>query len=191
MTDTARYLPHLLGPVVLQANGDDQTPAANVNFAGMTGSYDAETDTTTFTPSGQTLASPTVTGTVTFQGTRLRILSIPGEVSTADDTVTTLASFAMLDETLCAFDVVVTAASKTTVTIGGRWKRSIVYRRTGGGVATIVGAIETGTDQETDAELDVNIDTDGAEVVRVRVTGIAATDLNWTCELRVQETLSA
>ncbi len=134
--------------------------------------------------------SPTITGTVIFQGTRMRILSIPGEVQTTNDTVTTVVSFTMLDQTLCAFDVIVTAALQTAVTKGGRWKRSVVYRRAGG-VATIVGAIETGTDQETDAGLDVTIDTDGANVVRVRVTGLpATTNLNWTAELRVQETVA-
>ncbi len=129
-----------------------------------------------------------ITGNVIYQGTRMRIISIPGEVQTADDTVTTVVSFLMLDETLCAFDVVVTAALQTNVTDGGRWKRSVVYRRTSAGVPTIVGTLESGTDQEVSAGLDVTIDDDGVDTVRVRVTGIAATDFNWTAELRVQET---
>lgn len=142
------------------------------------------------TLSSKTLASPTITGTVTYQGTRLRILSIPGELQTTDDTVTTVVSFTMVDETLCAFDVIVTAALQTAVTDGGRWKRSVVYRRTAAGVPTIVGTLESGTDQEVTAGLDVTIDQDGTDTVRVRVTGIAATNFNWTAELRVQETLA-
>ncbi len=141
------------------------------------------------TLSNKTLSAPIVTGTVTYQGTRLRILSIPGEVQTTDATVTTVASFAMNDETLCAFDVVVTAARGTNVTKGGRWKRSVVYRRTSAGAPTIVGTLESGTDEETDAGLDVTIDV-SSNTVRVRVTGIIATNFNWTCELRVQETLA-
>ncbi len=141
------------------------------------------------TLSNKTLAAPIVTGTVTYQGTNLRILSIPGEVSTSTNTVTTVASFTMNDETLCAFDVVVTAAMRTDLDKGGRWKRSVVYYRTDGGSPTIVGSLESGTDEETDAALDVTIDTDSNDV-RVRVTGINSTNFNWTCELRVQETLN-
>jgi hypothetical protein len=137
-----------------------------------------------------TISSPTITGNIIFQGTRLRILSVPGEVQTTDATVTTVASFTMLDETLCAFDVIVTAALQTNVTDGGRWKRSVVYRRTAAGIPIIVGTLETGTDQEVTAGLDVTIDSDGVDTIRVRVTGIAATNFNWTCELRVQETVA-
>lgn len=54
MTDTSRYLPNMIGPVSLEASGTAQTAAANVNFAGTTGSYDESTDTTTFTPSAST-----------------------------------------------------------------------------------------------------------------------------------------
>lgn len=141
------------------------------------------------TLTNKTLSAPTVTGTVTYQGTRLRILSIPGEVQTSDATVTTVASFAMSDETSCAFDVIVTASRQTNVTKCGRWKRSALYSRTSAGAPTLIGAIETGTDEETDAAWDVTLDV-SSNTVRVRVTGAAATALNWTCELRVQETLA-
>ena len=132
-----------------------------------------------------TIATPTVTGTVTTTGTRASAADRFDEAQTTDATVTTVASYSMSDETLCAFDVVVIATKRTSVTEGGRWKRSVVYRRTGAGVATIVGTLETGTDQETSAGLDVTIDTDGANAVRVRVTGLAATNINWTCRMSV------
>jgi len=99
----------------------------------------------------KTLSSPIITGSVIFQGTRMRILSIPGEVQTTNDTITTVVSFTMLDETICAFDVIVTAALQTNITDGGRWKRSVVYRRTGAGIPLIVGTLESGTDQEISA----------------------------------------
>lgn len=130
-----------------------------------------------------------VKAAVEYQGTKLRIRSQAAEVSTTDATVTTLTSFAMADESLVAFDVVVTAARQTNVTKGGRWKRSVVYRRTSAGAPTIVGTLESGTDQETDAGWDVTIDVSSNDV-RVRVTGAAATNINWTCELRAQETLA-
>jgi len=136
------------------------------------------------------LSSPIITGTVIYQGTRMRILSIPGELQTTNGTDGYIVSFTMLNETMCAFDVVVCAALQTNVTDGGRWKRSVVYRRTGGGAPTIVGTLESGTDQEVTAGLDVTIDQNGVDTVRVRVTGIAATNFNWTAELRVQETVA-
>ena len=126
-----------------------------------------------------------------YQDDYHRIRPIIGKVRTTDATVTTVASFTMSDETMVAFDAIVVAGRRVNVTEGGRWKRSVVYRRTGAGVATIVGTLETGTDQETSAGLDVTIDTDGANTVRVRVTGLAATDINWGCELRYQEITNA
>lgn len=122
-----------------------------------------------------------------YTGSSSRQFSVYGDVTTTDATVTTLASHSMTDETLCAYDVIVTACKGTAATKGGRWKRSVVYRRTSAGVSTIVGTLESGTDQETDASLDVTIDTDGAHLVRVRVTGIAATTFHWNAELRVQQ----
>ena len=121
------------------------------------------------------------------QGTRFSVRRALFEVQTADATVTTLASYALADETLAVFDVVVTCVRQVGATKGGSYVRRVVYRRTGAGVATIVGALETPSpDEETDAGLDVTIDTDGAAAVRVRVTGLAATAINWGCELRVQ-----
>ncbi len=138
--------------------------------------------------SDRTLANPTITGTSTYQGTRFRILSIPGELQTTDATASNILTFTMVDETVCSFDVVVTACLQGAATDGGRWKRSVVYRRTGAGVPAIIGTLETGTDQEVSAGLDVTIDSDGVDTIRVRVTGILATNFNWSCELRVQET---
>lgn len=161
-----------------------------INFvSGVSGVDNPATGATdlTFGGANAPVDSLVVTGTVTYQGTKLRILDIPAEVSTTDATVTTIASFTMLDETLCAFDVLVTAAMKTDLDKGGRWKRSVVYRRTDAGGPAIVGALESGTDEETDAAMDVTIDVSG-NAVRVRVTGIAATNFQWACVLRVQET---
>ena len=108
-------------------------------------------------------------------------------ITTTDATVTTVASWFMADETAVAVDVLVLGSKRTAVTEVGRYKRSVVYCRTGGGVATIVGALESGTDEETSAGLDVTIDTDGAATIRVRVTGLAATNMTWSCAMRVQE----
>lgn len=131
-----------------------------------------------------TLATPAADGTVG------KIYApIIGSVQTSTTTTTTVASFDMTDETLCAFDVIVTCARRTNVTKGGRYKRSVVYRRTGGGGPTIVGSLESGTDQETTAGDDVTIDV-SSNTVRVRVTAADTDTRNWLAELRVQETYS-
>lgn len=52
------YLPNMIGPVVLQADGDDQTPAAKINFAGASGHYDPATSTLTLTPGAATTGAP-------------------------------------------------------------------------------------------------------------------------------------
>lgn len=114
----------------------------------------------------------------------VKTYSILGAVQTTDTTQTTLLSYAMSDLTLCAFDVIVTCVKADGVK-GGRWKRSVAYRR-GGGAPAIVGTLETGTDQETDAGLDVTIDV-SSNTVRVRVTGLSSNTLRWGGELRVQE----
>ncbi len=174
---------------VIQIGGVSLTERKFWNFvSGVTAVDNEITGATDLTIGGvASFSSVTITGTVTYQGTKLRILDIPAETTTPDDTIKTLASFSMLDETLCGFDVLVTAVQQTDADKGGRWKRSVVYRRTDAGNATIVGTLESGTDEETDAGLDVTIDTDGAHLVRVRVTGLAATNLQWACALRVQE----
>jgi len=133
------------------------------------------------------MSSPALGSSTVYRGTGTRILSYPAAVSTADNTPTTIVSFQMLDETMAAYDVFVTACSLTTATIAGRWKRSAVYNMTAG-VSAIIGTLETGTDQETDAGLDVTIVDNATGLMEVQVTGIAATDINWSVELRVQET---
>lgn len=131
-------------------------------------------------------ASVTATTGVKYTGNAaVKVYSKFASIGTTDATVTTLTSFTMSDQSLCAFDVVVTAVKQTAADKGGRWKRSVVYRRNGAG-PTIVGALESGTDQETDAGFDVTFDVSSNDV-RVRVTGLAATNIRWGCELRVQE----
>ena len=95
----------------------------------------------------------------------------------------------MADETLVTFDFIVTGAKRTTVDKGGRWKGTVTYRRTGGGAPTLVGTAEYATPQETDAGLDAVFDVSGNDV-RVRFTGLAATNMNETVEVRAQEQLS-
>lgn len=165
------------------------TNRSKVNFvAPLVATDNAGTASTDVTLSSTpTISTPTFTGTITSSGTAWRILDSVDRITTTDATVTTVASWFMSDETAVAVDVLVLGSKRTAVTEVGRYKRSVVYQRTGGGVATIVGALESGTDEETSAGLDVTIDTDGAATIRVRVTGLAATNMTWSCAMRVQE----
>lgn len=59
-------------------------------------------------------------------------------------------------------------------------KRATVYRDVGGDV-TLVGVDDLATDRETTGTMDCTIDVDtGTQLLRVKVTGVAATDIEWT-----------
>ncbi len=180
-------------PAVAKINGnavstqtlDGTTDGYLLTYVHSDGYYKAKPPTTTI--ASGSLSSPTITGTVTYSGTNGTIRSIVGEVVTNSTGATTVASFTMSDETNCSFDAIISYSRRTSVTKSATYKRAVTYRRTGTGNCTIVGTIETGTDQETTAGDDVTIDTDGTTTVRVRVTAADSDSRNWFCELRVQE----
>lgn len=166
----------------------------NVTLPVLTGNdtyvFEAHTQTlTNKTLTAPTLTSPVFGGTPQYTATRGSIKSVVAEVQTSSTSQTTCGSYTMTDETLCAFDIIVTCARRTNVTKGGRYKRSVVYRRTSAGAPTIVGVLEAGVDQETTAADDVTIDVSSNDV-RVRVTAADADPRNWFVEIRVQETLA-
>ncbi len=143
------------------------------------------------TLSNKTLAAPTVTGTVTYQGTKLRILSIPGEVQTTTATTAVIATFTMVDETSCKFDFTASMKAVGAVAKAGGWTGSATYYRTGGGAPTISnGTPNYGTAEETTAGDGVTFDISG-NAVRVLATAADGDDRNWTCEFRVAETLAS
>lgn len=147
----------------------------------------------TSTLSGVTLASPTITGTTTYQGTRYKVTDLVGELQTSTSSanqVITGATYTMANETVATFEAVVHYARRTNVTKAGKYVRVVTYRRTGGGAPTIVGAIETGTDQETTAADDVTFTVSG-NIVQVACTPADTDGRNWSCELTVRETTAA
>jgi hypothetical protein len=149
--------------------------------------------TATQTLSAKTLSSPTIQQTgshaVLFQGTRLAMKSVVGEIQTSAASAATVVSYTMSDETHCQFDAIVTFAARTAVTKAGTYKLSVAYRRTGAAAPTIVGALTSQTAQETEANT-VTIDVSGNDV-RVRFTAADTDGRNVSCELRVQETTAA
>jgi hypothetical protein len=58
------------------------------------------------------------------------------------------------------------------------------YYKDGAGVATAIGAATAVHTAETDAGFAVAVDTDGANTVRLRVTGLPATTVNWVADAR-------
>ncbi len=135
------------------------------------------------------ISDPTVTGTPVYQGTHGSIKSVVGEVTTSSTSATTVASYAMVDESHCRFDAVVSYVRKTNATKAGSYQRTVDYRRTSAGAPTIVGTLDTGNDHETTPADSVTIDV-SSNTVRVRVTAADSDDRYWFCELRIQETLS-
>jgi hypothetical protein len=167
-----------------------ELPAAlSVDDLDLVPVVDVSTGTTKKTTAGiirNSLSAPIITGTVTYQGARCRILSIVGEVQTASTSPTLVASFTMGLQTSCAFDALVTYTRRTSVTKSAGYKRHVNYLRAAGAPA-IVGAIVSGTDQETTPADDVTFTLNG-NTIEVTVTAADADPRNWTCELRVQET---
>lgn len=147
------------------------------------------TSPTITTPTLQTpaISSPVVTGSVQRQGTNADAWGSFNEAQTASTTTTSCGSYIMADESSIAIDAIVGVSRRTNVTKAGRFKRSAVYTRTGGGAPTLVGSIDTGMDQTTGSGDAVTFDVSG-NTVRVRVTAGDADNRNWSCELRVQET---
>ena len=150
-------------------------------------------DTFVFQSHSQTLTNktyhdPVSTGIAYYTGTRLRTLDIPGEVQTTTATSAVVASHTIVDNTTTTFDFVCTMRATGATAKAGRWSGTVTYYRNGG-APVIVGAAEYGTAFETTAGDDVTflISTNTLQVI---VTSADADDRNWTCALRVQETLN-
>lgn len=80
-----------------------------------------------------------------------------------------------------ALDAFVTCRQGST---GGRWKRSVCYQRVGTAAPTIVGTLESGTDQGTGGSVTVSVS--GTNIVAVAVTPSDTNTRIWLCELRTQ-----
>lgn len=135
------------------------------------------------------IASPTISGTPTITATslsytgntRCKTYQEIASVTTADATVTTLASWTITDEAVsfvaCEVVAVQTDGSNTAAYV-----RKVRIKRDGGTV-TVDTPEETYTSEEAAfATCDVTIDNSGS-TGRVRVTGVAATNIQWGCVL--------
>lgn len=104
--------------------------------------------------------------------------------STADATTATLATIALDDETLTDFTVKV-LAKKNTDDEAAVFNLSMAYVRTGGGGPIAVGSPTSADFRSTAgfAALAATIDFSGNDA-RVRITGLAATNIEWTAEVQ-------
>lgn len=114
-----------------------------------------------------------------------------GRVTTTDATVTTLMSY-----TLTAARAYLIEARVTAHRTGGAAGAAddsaayIVYAgaKHTGGVAALITAVGADYTDEDQAGWNATIDVDGANAIRVRVTGAANNNITWHCTLIIQET---
>lgn len=153
------FLPDLLGPVEIQANGTAVTPRGALNFKGAKITSRADTDAIDIDLSGDSL--PTV------------------PTSDATPAFVVLATLAVGD--VAQVDVIAKVA-KADGSVRQVFKLSALAYGAAGPTATFdgsVGSTATGTGAAA-----VTLDVSGA-TVRLKVTGIAATDLVTTYEAHV------
>jgi hypothetical protein len=107
-------------------------------------------------------------------------------VQTVNATVTTLATIAIPDNTTVRIVAEVTGDIAAAGANSGGYTISATVKRNGAGVATMVTGSPTQSDvHEDNAAWDATIDVDGANNARVRVTGVAATTIDWNCLTRI------
>lgn len=104
--------------------------------------------------------------------------------ATADATVTNI-FFAFLRDNSAVRVSVKTVAVKSDGSARAMYSRSGLFYRTGGGAATLEGALQTEHEVESDAAWDMTINTSG-NFVRARVTGAAATSITWNSVVEVE-----
>lgn len=102
-----------------------------------------------------------------------------GTVQTTDATVTTVASFTTATGAAYLGKVMVVAQQTN---VSNAYELTFRFENVGGTVN--IGLVQTDYTSEDDADWDVTIDASGTSL-RVRVTGEAATTIDWTAVLRV------
>ena len=106
-----------------------------------------------------------------------------GQVTTTDATATTLCSVDLADDTVYYLEAYVTALNKTGGKIAA-FKSSVSYYRLSGGGPTLNGSISADHTFQTSNTWSITFDS-SSNTVRVRVTGAAATTVEWDGKLLV------
>lgn len=104
---------------------------------------------------------------------------VSGNIKTTSATVTTILTLTLSSSTAYLLTIRVVGNQSGGSNRASYVRRATAYRATAG-VATLQGSVETlGTDVESNAAWDVTVDVTGNDL-RVRATGVAATNINWT-----------
>jgi hypothetical protein len=117
--------------------------------------------------------------------TTFPIVSRARKVTTADATQTTLASYTIGTNRAVRLTVTVTGFRVSNGESYGK-DMAVTYKRVAAGAPAIVGALLESGEGKDIAGWASTIDVSGNDV-RVRVTGAAASTVDWSCELRAQE----
>lgn len=106
-------------------------------------------------------------------------------VATADATATTIGEVIPIPDNTCLIIVARVAGKVNGGTNSAGYESRCAIKRHAGGIATIVGACVTTILGEDDAAWDSFIDVDGGNNARVRVKGVAATNVDWTSHVHI------
>lgn len=110
-----------------------------------------------------------------------------GSVQTTDATVTTLSSISVEDGKTTHIEATV-SARKTDGTAGATYSLHSSFRRTGGTTTQIGGITTVSHIAEDDSSWNATTDVSGS-TVRIRVTGAAATIIDWTSTAVIKSTV--
>lgn len=110
---------------------------------------------------------------------------VPGFVATTDATVTTLLAYPVPANTVSLLVAHVSARRTAGGNAGAGYVRRGTYRNDAG-VVTLIGAVQDDYTAEDTAGWDCTLDISGTDV-RVRVTGAAATAIDWQGVVEVTE----
>ncbi len=139
------------------------------------------------TLSSKTLDSPTISGTPVYSATSIsatgnargKVYSDIANVQTTDATVTSIFTWTITDEAVTIVTVEACAV-KSDGSVTASYVRRVRIKRDGGTVT--MGTVESSfTDEESGfSTCEVTID-NSTSTGRVRVTGVAATTIDWAC----------
>ena len=197
MATTSGWLANLIGPVEIRDDGTAVTARGAIDFvgAGVTLTDDAAGARTVVTiPDGG--AGPlsgvagvlTRTATTTHDNGEAKTTGrdiIPTSIQTTDGTVTNLYTFATTTARVYVLRGLVSCATATAAGYG-LWSIEALFDNQAG-TLTQRAASPVSLIAESSAALNVTVDVSGTSL-RVRVTGLAATNIRWTGRLYLHET---
>lgn len=106
-------------------------------------------------------------------------------VQTTDDTVTTIATIPISDDTVVWIEASI-VGRRTNAAGRGKWTRGALVYRESAGAATMEGSVWTPLTIESDAAWDVTITVSGNNAL-IRVTGVVGHNLNWVSRHVLEE----